>query len=114
MKWTSEELMDDSCRGLGLEARLGCDDQRPAHCSVTASRSDPETRAATPRTRRVQADREAPAARRRELELLAVVRVGQVLDGEGDADAVAAARQVHAPGHALHGEAVERQQVLRR
>ena len=60
-----------------------------------------------------EADRERPAARGRELELLAVVLVGQVLDREGQPDAVALAAQVDAPGEALHREAVEREQILR-
>ena len=47
-----------------------------------------------------QADREGPPARRRELEVLAVVRVRQVLDREGQRQPIAAARQVRRPSRA--------------
>src|SRR6185503_13088712 len=61
----------------------------------------------------VEPDGEAAPPRGRELKLLAVVIVGQVLDGKREAYAIPPSCQVHAPTDAVHGNAVERQQVLR-
>src|SRR5688572_3877854 len=61
----------------------------------------------------MKTDGEAPAARRRELELLAIVLVGKVLDRECQRHTIAAASEVDTPADAVDREAVERQEVLR-
>src|SRR5262245_30143735 len=95
-------------------------DARNAECTCAAARGPGERSAATrdlagTRLERSggQPDREAPAARRCELEVLAVETVGEVFERERQAETIAIARQANPPRHALHGEPVEREQVLR-
>src|SRR5262245_3835800 len=83
---------------------------RPDHGPRTDQ--DPRTRAQGLPRAHTHADRKAASAGGGELEVLAVVRVGQVLDGEVQAELIAAAHKGHAPAETLHGKAVEREQVL--
>ena len=57
-------------------------------------------------------DRKAPPPCGRELEVLTVVLVSQILEREIQAELLAATSQRHTPAKPLHREAVERQEVL--